>query len=191
MGAFEQAGIFLISILFDFYLFVLILRFILQYLRIDYYNPLVQFLVKLTDPVILPLRRFIPGYWGLDMASLLVIVVLSLIKIALLASMTLNHFPGFFGWILWTFGDILLLVLKLFFYALLLSILISWIAPQQQTPLSSIVYRLTEPLLRPFRRFIPPIAGFDITPIPAMIVLQLLIILFADPLIRAGMQLAQ
>lgn len=190
MGAIEQAGIFLVSILFDFYLFILILRFILQYLRVDYYNPLVQFMVKLTDPVILPLRRYIPGYWGLDMASLAIILLLALLKIAIVATLTLNHFPGFFGWIIWTLGDVSLLILKLLFYTLLLNILISWIAPRQHTPLSFIVYRLTEPLLQPFRRFIPPIAGFDITPIPVMIVLQLMIILIAEPLIQVGAQLA-
>ena len=190
MSAIEQAGIFLISILFDFYLFILILRFILQYLRVDYYNQLVQFMVKLTDPIILPVRRYIPGYWGLDMASVAIILVLSLLKIAIIGSMTLGHFPGFFGWFIWMLGDVSLLILKLLFYALLLNILISWIAPRQHTPLSFIVYRLTEPLLQPFRRFIPPIAGFDITPIPVMIVLQLIIMLIADPLISVGMQLA-
>lgn len=190
MSAIEQAGIFLISILFDFYLFILILRFILQYLRVDYYNPLVQFMVKLTDPIILPVRRYIPGYWGLDMASVAIILILSLLKIAIIGSMTLGHFPGFFGWFIWMLGDVSLLILKLLFYALLLNILISWIAPRQHTPLSFIVYRLTEPLLQPFRRFIPPIAGFDITPIPVMIVLQLIIMLIADPLISVGMQLA-
>lgn len=190
MGAIQQASIFLIDCLFDFYLFILLLRFILQYLRADYYNPLVQFIVKITNPVVLPLRRYIPGYWGLDMATVAVIVAVTFVKIAFLSWITLNHLPSFFGLVLWMLGDLTLLILKLLFYALLLNILISWINPYQQTPLSSIVAKLTEPLLQPFRRFIPPIAGFDVTPIPVMIVLQLMITLIANPLINVGLKLS-
>lgn len=190
MGAFQQAGIFLVNCIFDFYLFILLLRFILQYLRADYYNPLIQFIVKITNPVVVPLRRYIPGYWGLDMATLTVIVGLTFIKILFLSWMTIYQFPSFFGLLLWIIGDLTLMVLKLLFYALLLNILISWISPNQRSPLTIIVAQLTEPLLHPFRRFIPPIAGFDITPIPVMIVLQLMITLIADPLIQAGLKLS-
>ena len=124
MGAIQQAGLFLINTLFDFYLFILILRFILQYLRADYYNPLVQFIVKITNPVVLPFRRFIPGYWGLDMATVAVIAIVMLVKILFLSWLTLHHLPSFFGLILWIFGDLSLIILKLLFYALLLNILI-------------------------------------------------------------------
>lgn len=186
MGPLNNASAFLIQSLFDLYLFILLLRFIFQYLRVDYYNPLTQFVVRMTSPVIVPLRRMIPGFWGIDFATLFVIVALTCLKITLIMFVSVRKFPAPAGLFLWSLGDITALTINLFFYAILMSVILSWIAPLTRTPMTAILYRLTEPLMRPARRFIPIVAGFDISPIPVMIGLQLLKILIADPLTQAG-----
>ncbi|MBS0286570.1 MAG: YggT family protein [Proteobacteria bacterium] len=188
MAPIQNASAFLVHSLFDIYIFILLLRFVLQYLRVDYYNPFTQFIVKATSPVIVPLRRMIPGFWGIDIATLVVIIALTSLKVSLVMFISLHKFPSPFGMALWSLGEIFNLTINLFFYSILLSVILSWVAPLTQSPIAPIVYKLTEPLMRPVRRIIPSIGGFDITPIPVMIGLQLLKILIADPLTHTGFQ---
>lgn len=190
MNPLQNASSFLIQTLFDLYLFALLLRFILQYLRVDYYNPFTQFILKATNPVVVPLRRFIPGLWGIDFATLIAILVITFIKITLITLVSIHKLPFPVGLLVWSMGDITLLTIKLFFYAILANVILSWVAPSAYSPVTIIINRLVEPLMRPARRFIPQIAGFDISPIPVMIVLQLLIMLIADPVTKTGMMLA-
>ena len=152
MTPLKQAAVFLIQSLFNFYLFVLLLRLVFQYLRVDYYNPLSQFIIKFTSPVIVPLRRVIPGYWGIDFATVVVIFILTYFKILLLSLIVSSIFPNLLALIVASIGDILGLTLSLFFYAVLIYILIGWLAPMSQSPVRSILYQLSEPILRPFRR---------------------------------------
>lgn len=190
MAPLQNAGTFLIQTLFDLYLFVLLLRFILQYLRVDYYNPLTQFVVKATNPLVVPLRRFIPGYWGLDLATVVLIVAFTFLKIILVSILGAHRFPALIGLLLWALGDITRLTLNLFFYATLLKVILSWIAPLSQSPVNAVIYRLTEPMMSRARRFIPPIAGFDVSPVLILIGLQLVMMLLADPLTQKGLYLA-
>lgn len=188
MSPLHNASIFLIQSLFDFYLFVLLLRLILQYLRVDYYNPLTQFIIKITNPVVIPLRRVIPGYWGIDIATVVVIFIVSLFKLSLISMIGIHHVPNIFGLVVWSIGDLIGLTIKLFFYAILASVIISWVAPTSHSPVMAILHRLTEPLLKPARRWIPNVGGFDISPIPVLLLLQVLIILISDPLAMKGYQ---
>jgi YggT family protein len=188
MAPLQNATTFLVHSLFDIYLFILLLRFVLQYLRVDYYNPFTQFIVKATSPIVVPLRRIIPGFWGIDFATLIAIIALTCIKITLVMFISLHKLPAPAGLLIWSVGEIFALTINLFFYAILMSVILSWVAPLSHSPLAPIIMRLTEPLMRPMRRMIPPIAGFDITPIPVMIGLQLMKILIADPLTQVGFQ---
>src|SRR5579871_5457054 len=122
MGALQHAGVFLIQTIFDLYALILLLRLLLQYLRVDFYNPISQFVVKLTSPVIVPLRRIIPGYWGIDLATVAVLIITILIKTVLIMLMSMHKFPSIGGLIIWTLGDLISLVIKLFFYAILLQV---------------------------------------------------------------------
>lgn len=189
MSTLASAGVFLINTLFASYSFILLLRLLLQYLRIDYYNPLSQFVVKATSPVIVPLRRVIPGYLGIDLATVVAIFIASWLKIILISIIGAHRFPNIAGMILWSVGDVINDALKLFFYAILGNVVLSWLAPHN-SPMISILHQLTEPLMRPARRYIPPIAGFDISPIAVLIVLQLSMIIVSDPLLRSGQWLA-
>ena len=190
MGPLQNAGMFIIHSIFDLFSIILLLRLISQYLRVDYYNPLSQFIVKATNPVVVPLRRFIPGYWGIDMATVAALVVFTFIKIILMTLIGAQKFPAIVGLLLWSVGDIFTLTIKLFFWSILIQVISSWMAPTSRSPVTFMLYQLTEPLMRPARRLIPTMGGMDISPIPVLIILELLIILLADPLTRAGFQFA-
>lgn len=191
MDPIQNASTFLIQTLFDLYLFILLLRLILQYLRVDYYNPVTQFIVKATNPLVVPLRRIIPGYWGIDLATVAAIFGITFIKLILLSYLMLHQFPHLLGLLIWSCGAIITLTIKLYFYAVIMNVILSWVAPLSHTPVTVILYRLTEPLMRPARRVIPSIGGFDISPMAVIIGLELLIILIANPLTNFGIMLAK
>lgn len=187
-GTFNNAGLFLISTLFDLYIFVLLVRFILAYVRADYFNPLTQIFIKLTQPIISPLRRLIPNYKNIELATILLALVLEFVKFFLFA-VILKSMPNIAGVIILALADGLRSLINIFFYAILLQAIISWIH-QGYSPASDLLQKITLPVMRPFHRFIPPIGGIDLSPIPAMLVLQLIIIMLVTPLYAMGQAMA-
>lgn len=169
---------YLIDTLFNLYLMVVIMRIWLQWVRADFYNPLSQFVVKATHPVLGPLRRIIPSVGGLDLAAVLLAIAVALLKY--LTFVLLGMIQG--SWV----GIIvvsLLLVLKqagsLLFWMLVVRALMSWVS-QGRSPIDYVMQQLTEPLLAPIRRFIPPMAGLDLSVLLLFIVLQALNYLLLD-----------
>lgn len=170
---FSNAGVFLIQTLFGLYILVVLLRFLFQVFRADFYNPLSQFIVKATNPPLKPLRRIIPGLGGLDMAAIFLIFVLKFVEILLI--LLIKGVPtGPLGLLILTVSGVLGLVLNVFTFAIIIQVVISWVSPGMHNPVTSLLYSLTEPVLRPARRIIPPVHGMDLSPLLALIVLQLL-----------------
>jgi YggT family protein len=190
MSPLLQAALFLIKTLFDLYLFALLLRFIFQAVRADFFNPLSQLVVKVTNPPLIPLRRIIPGYKGQDMACLLLCLITCTLKLSLLFGIQFKRFPDPLGLILWSVGDLAKMTIYLFFFSILVQAVMSWVNPYGNHPLQGILVKLTSPVMRPFRRVIPPLGGFDISPIFAIIMLQILIIVVATPVVQTGLMLA-
>lgn len=186
----NNAEIFLISIIFDLYLFVLILRMIMQFVGVNFYNPIAQVIIKLTDPVVRPLQNIIPKYKKLDLATLCLLLVLQMIKITLIAWIQMDTAPNIGGLFVWSPGGLMAQVINIFFYSIFIMIILSWISPQGQNPIREILIHMTEPLIRPARKMMPNLGGMDLSPIPVMIGLKLLIILFANPLLQIGAGLA-
>ncbi|HEX4046029.1 MAG TPA: YggT family protein [Gammaproteobacteria bacterium] len=184
--AINAALLFLINTLFDLYLFVLIIRLILVYVGANYFDPLTQFIVKLTDPIIKPLRRLAPNFKRIELATLLFVFFLECIKFALISFLSFGG-PNLFGLLLLAASDSIKLIILTFFYAIILGALLSWIQPSSR--IIQVVYQITSPVMRPFQRFIPAINGIDISPIFAIIFLYLLIILIVDPLSNLGISL--
>lgn len=172
---FNEAGLFLIKTLFELYLFVLMIRLILAYVQANYFNPVTRLIIRLTQPLVTPLRRIIPNYRRIECSTLLLIIFFEIIKVTLLFSMTVG-LPDPFTLLLISFTEALKLLLQTFFYAILLQALMSWFQPGE-TPATQILRQLSSPILYPLQRIIPPVSGFDITPIPALLLLQLFIIL--------------
>ncbi len=170
-----RAGMFLIGTLFNLYILVLVLRLILAFARANYFNPLTQFIIKLTQPLVAPLRRVIPNYRGIEFSTLLLIIVFEMLKITLL-SMLYAGLPQIAAVILLAFLDTIKIILNTFFYAILLQALLSWFQPGF-SPAGQVLEQITSPILTPVKRILPPVNGIDFSPIPAMILLQVLIIM--------------
>ncbi|NUT75213.1 YggT family protein [Pseudomonas sp. C1C7] len=169
----NDAAIFVIQTLGSLYLLIVLLRFILQLVRANFYNPLCQFVVRATQPLLKPLRRVIPSMFGLDMSSL---VLALLVQMALFAVILLlqGYEVNVLFLVPWALIGIFALFLKVLFWAMIISVILSWVAPGSHNPGAELVQQITEPVLAPFRRIIPNLGGLDISPIFAFIVLQLL-----------------
>ena len=171
-----NAGSYLISTLFGLYIIIVLLRFLLQVVRADFYNPLSQFIVKATSPVLNPLRRIIPGMFGLDVSSLILAYILQVIENALLFAVRgISVNPILLFW--HSIGSLLTLVLYIYFFAIIVQIIISWVNPGTYNPATALIHHITEPVMRPARRILPPFSGFDLSPILVFIVLNLLLML--------------
>jgi len=165
--------VFIISTLFHLYAFTLALRFVFQWVRADFYNPVSQFVVKVTTPVVNPARRIIPGYKGLDIATLIVcylVLALSQLVVQLLSDYT----PTVPSVMILALTDIISLIIDVFFYAILIQVIISWINPHGHNPINSLLYSVTRPVLQPVQKFIPPIGGMDLSPIFAILGLKVI-----------------
>ncbi len=183
----RNALIFLISTVFDIYLLVLVVRLILSWVNADYFNSLVQFIVKMTDFIVKPLRRYIPNWRHIEFSTVLLILVIEMLKFFIIGLLTFGM-ANALGLIIMAFSDFVKLLLSAFFYAILFQAVLSWIQPS--SPANRILVQFTGPILRPFQKICPSINGFDISPIPALIVLQLLIMVVATPLMAVGMGVA-
>ncbi|WP_295467523.1 YggT family protein [uncultured Pseudomonas sp.] len=175
MSALAQALVYVIQTLGSLYLLIILLRFILQLVRADFYNPLSQFTVRATQPLLKPLRRVIPGFGGVDLAALvlaiLVQLALMMVVVVLLGASIGGLFPAL---LIWALLGVASLFLKVFFFALIVSVILSWVAPQTHNPAAELVNQICEPLLAPFRRILPNLGGLDLSPIFAFIVINLL-----------------
>jgi len=183
MGAIRQALLLLIETLFDLYIGIVLLRFIFQCFRLDFYNPFSQALVKATNPILVPLRRYIPGYGGLDLSSVILLLLLKVTELLLIYFIKLATIPNIVGIVLLSISALLAQTINIFFFSILIVVLFSWINPHGlQGPLGSLISQLIQPIMRPARKLIPPMGGIDVSPIIAMLILQLSNILLITPL---------
>ncbi len=173
--------VFLIQTLFGLYILVVMLRFLLQLVRADFYNPISQFLVKATSPLLNPLRRLIPGMGGIDVASVVLMWALKTLELVLLL-LVAGAGSAFFGPLLWAIPELVDLLINVFLFAIFIQVILSWINPGAYHPAANILYSLTNPLLAPARRMIPPMSGLDLSPMFVIVGLVLLKMLLIPPL---------
>ncbi|MBB6340376.1 YggT family protein [Pseudomonas fluvialis] len=177
MTGLNTAAIYILQTLGSLYLLIVLLRFILQLVRADFYNPLSQFVVRATQPLVRPLRRLIPGLAGLDLASLILAIVVQLLLMAL-TLLLMGYGADILGLagqlLIWSIIGVTSLFIKVFFFALIVSVILSWVAPGSYNPGAQLVNQLCEPVLAPFRKLIPNLGGLDISPIFAFIALNLI-----------------
>lgn len=185
----SNALVFLIQTVFSLYLIAVMLRFLLQLTRADFYNPVSQFLVKVTNPPLIPLRRIIPGMLGIDVAAVVLLIaiqMLDLFLVFIVQGITLAPL----GLLVLTIAELLNLVLNVFLFTILIQVVLSWINPGNYNPTVALLYSLNEPLLGRARRLMPPIHGFDLSPIIVLVIIQLLKLLLIAPIADVGKALA-
>ncbi|HET8551191.1 MAG TPA: YggT family protein [Gammaproteobacteria bacterium] len=180
MGAnIHQVGVFLINILIFLYVLCFMLRFLLQLVRADFYNPLSQALVKITNPVLKPFRRVIPGYFGVDVAALVIMFLLEVFKVVVIFGVLGGYALSAGPVVLFSLRALFVMAIEIYFWSILLQAVLSWVNSGSYNPFTSILYSLNEPILRPARRILPPMGGIDFSPILVMIVLQVIRILIS------------
>ena len=187
----------IINTLFDLYILLVLLRFMLQMLRADFYNPVSQFIVKLTTPPLRILRRIIPSVAGQDSASIVFCVVLIYGKFLLMRALSIPavHIGGvmapiggvsYAGLLLFSIADLIALILTVFLIAVIIQVILSWINPGHYNPVIGLVNKLAEPVLKPIRKFIPPMGGLDLSPLFAALLILVLKMLIVPPIIYLG-----
>ena len=164
---------FLISTLFSLYIMAVMLRFLLGLVRADFYNPVSQFLVRITNPLLIPLRKVVPSIGKFDSAAMLLMIVLQLAAITLILLLRGEGISSAVLVII-TIATLVSLLINVYMFAIIVEVIISWMNPGSYNPVSSLLHSLTSPLLRPIRHLVPPIAGIDLSPLFAIIGLQVL-----------------
>ncbi|MGJ3493756.1 YGGT family protein [Piscirickettsia salmonis] len=187
-GPFAQAGTLIIDVIFGLYIMIVMLRFLLQWVKADFYNPICQFLIKVSNPLLLPLRRIIPGLAGLDLSAIVLIILLQLIESSLIFFISGYPMGNIVALLLYSVGMVLSTLFKLYFYAIIIQSVVSWFN-QGYNPIVEILHRLTDPLLRPVRRIMPDMGGIDLSPIPVLLILLILPILVSTPMTAYALQL--
>jgi len=181
MGAIGNVGVLLVGTLGGLYILAVLLRFLLQIARADFYNPFTQAIVRVTDPALRIFRRIIPGYRGLDFAALVLAFVVECIATTLLITLHGFSFPGLGLIVTWSAVGLLSFIINIYFWALIISIVASFIAPFSGHPALVLVRQLTEPIMAPFRRLLPPMGGLDLSPIFVFLALQVIRAVLISP----------
>ncbi|PCI06558.1 MAG: hypothetical protein COB77_06705 [Gammaproteobacteria bacterium] len=164
----ENPFIFLIDTVFNIYIAVMLLRFLLQQVGADFYNPVSQFIVKVTQPLVGVTRRFIPSIKKIDTATLALVLMLIIVKMVVLFSIAGYPMNGSQIFIRGVY-DLVSLTFDIFIVALFVQAILSWVNPDPYHPVSSLLRSLTMPVLRPIQKHVPPMGGIDISTIVALI----------------------
>ena len=190
MGYLSQAAVFLIALIFGLFVLAVLLRFLLQRAGADFYNPISQMLFTVTNPLMKPLRRLAPTFGGIDWAAILLLFLVQGTELGLIAFLGTGHLPALPGLFVLTLAHLLSLVIYVHLFLIIIQVVISWISPGTYNPMTGLMSQLTEPLLQPARRLIPPSGGFDWSALVVLVCLQLALILLVSPLQDLGHQLA-
>jgi YggT family protein len=186
MTYFSQAGLYLVQVVFGFYTLLVLLRLLFQLVRADFYNPFSQFIVTLTQPPLKILRRFIPGFFGIDFATVVLLLAIQILQVVFIAWLQ-GIAPGPAGVLVLACAELIGLTVWVYIISILVRVVLSWVNPYGTShPVAELLYSLTEPMLAPARRLIPAIGGLDLSPIAVLVLLQLTLILIVRPLTDLG-----
>lgn len=174
MNALNEVIVYLVQTAVSIYLLIMLMRFLLQLSLADFYNPISQFLVRATNPVVLPVRKVLPAKGRFDAASLLLAILIQLIGIVALLLMNNFSLPAISLLLAWSVVAVLGLLVKIYFFALLGMIILSWIAPGTSNPAAYLMFQITEPVMAPFRKVLPAMGGIDFSPILVFILINVI-----------------
>ena len=164
---------FLVTTLFSLYILAVMLRFLLGVVRADFYNPISQFLVRITNPLLIPMRKVIPSLGKYDTSALLLMLLLqvaSLGVVVLLRGISVS----IVALLIAAAGELIMLIINVFMFAIIIQVVLSWVNPGNYNPATALLYSITSPIMRPIQRIIPPVSGMDLSPLVAIIGLQVL-----------------
>ena len=181
-----QATIFLVELFFDIFILAFFLRYLFMIIRVDLTNPLSALIIKITNPFLKPLRGTIPGYLGIDWSSILVLVLAQAIEIILVTLIISEVAPALSGLIILTIAHLLRMILYIYLFVILIQVIMSWLNPNAYNPITTIMYQISEPILKPIRRLVPSAGGLDFSPFIILVIINLLMMLIISPLMDRG-----
>ncbi len=187
MNAISEIGNLLLQTLFGMAMLAFILRLLLQWARADFYNPISQFLVKVTNPLLLPARRFIPAFGRLDTASVVIAIIIQALAICSILLVLSAQLPPVLSLLYWSLLGVVATTVSVYFYAVLANIILSWIAPGTYHPAASLLQQITEPVMKPFRKLVPPIGGMDLSPIILFLCINVVQIVLRHLAVNSGL----
>lgn len=174
MSVLAEIAIYVIRTIGSLYLLLVLLRFLFQLVRADFYNPISQTIAKATNPLLLPLRKIIPGFYGIDFASLILGLLVQALVIQIIFFIAGHGFIGVINLLMWSLVGILASFANIYFWGLIIVIIASWIAPFSQNPGLVLVRQIIEPAMAPLRKVIPPLGVIDLSPIVAFMILNVI-----------------
>ena len=164
---------FLITTLFSLYILAVMLRFILGTVGADFYNPVSQFLVRITNPLLVPLRKVIPSVGKFDTSAILLMLFLQVVSLGLVVLIRGIDVPVLTLLII-AIGELVMLTINVFMFAIIIQVILSWVNPGNYNPVTGLLYSITSPVMRPIQRVMPAVSGIDLSPLVAIIGLQVL-----------------
>ena len=187
----------IINTLFDLYILLVLLRFLLQMLRADFYNPVSQFIVKLTTYPLRALRRVIPSVAGQDTAAIVLCLMLIYGKFLLLRLLSVPAVQiggvmapvsgvSYAGLLVFCIADLIALTLTVFLVAVIIQVILSWVSPGHYNPVIGLVHKLSDPVLKPIRKLVPSLGGLDLSPLFATLLLLVAKMLIVPPIVYLG-----
>ena len=186
----------IINTLFDLYILLVLLRFLLQMLRADFYNPVSQFIVRMTTPPLKILRRFIPSIGGQDTSSIVLCLILVYAKFLLMRALSIPAVQissvmaplgaSYAGLLIFAIADLIALLLTVFLVAIIIRVILSWVNPGHYNPVIGLVDRLSAPVLRPLQKLLPPMGGLDLSPLFAILLIMVAKMLIIPPIVMLG-----
>ncbi|OUS18242.1 YggT family protein [Gammaproteobacteria bacterium 50_400_T64] len=180
MDSMTEVGIYLIQALSSLYLLIVLLRFLLQLCKANFYNPVSQFIVKATQPPLGPIRKIIPPVNNIDFASLLAALAIQLAAMELTLLVAGGGLIPLTTALVWALIGIASMLLNIFFYGLFAAIIVSWILPQSHHPAIALIWQLMEPVMTPFRKMLPNMGGIDLSPIFMFLLINVLRIVISN-----------
>ena len=169
----SNAGVFLVQTVFGLYLTLVIIRFMLQLAKADFYNPLAQAVVKMTQLFVTILQKVMPRTGRFSLATVVLAFLVQLLLIVVVLLIAGFDLPNPMSLAIWSLIGLASQVLDLLFFAILASIVLSWLAPQTNHPGAYLLHQLTEPVMSPVRRMLPNLGGLDFSPILVFIMINL------------------
>ena len=184
-GYFSDAGLFLVDTVLGLYILIVLLRFLFQLTGVDFYNPISQFIVKASNPLLSRLRRVVPGLWGIDFAAVVLLIVLEGARIGITA-LLIGRTPQLAGVLVLSIAELLKLAVYIMVFSIFIRALLSWVSMGRSHPILQLLYSFTEPLMAQARRILPTTSGLDLSPIIVFIALMLILKLFVQPMLDLG-----
>jgi YggT family protein len=174
MQTLAQIAIYIINTLGTLYISLVLVRFLAQLVRADYYNPVSKALVKYTNPLLVPLRKIIPGFMGIDLAAIVLAIALQAVvlqSVLLIAGLGLFN-P--FTLLIWALVALLKLLAGIYFWGVIVMMIASWVAQGSRNPALGLLQQILEPVMAPFRKILPPLGMLDLSPILFFMVLNII-----------------